>query len=125
MKKSDDRCLHMNKSFKRAADRIVKSFSDIVILAILKEAESLNGYEIMERIHEKLGVFLSPGTLYAVLYALEREMLVKGVSLSRARVYRITPKGHARLELGWDLVEALDLIMLKLYGNKARRSSFI
>ena len=87
----------MEGSVRKVKDRVVKSFRDVVILAVLKENDGLNGYEIIQRLYEKLGVLLPPGTLYSTLYALEREMLVKGVSQSKSRVYKLTSKGLARL----------------------------
>jgi len=98
--------------------RIVKSFRDIAILAILEERGGLNGYEIMECIYEKLEIPLSSGTLYSTLYALEREELIKGVPRSRSRTYTLTLKGKAKLEQVTEIVAAFKLFMSRLCGKK-------
>ena len=112
----------MKKSLKKNLRQVVKSFRDIAILAILEENEDLNGYEVMKRLFEKLGILLSSGTIYSTLYALEREQLIKGVSLSKCRTYKLTSKGHAELEQVDEIIEAFKLFMIQLCGKKAKQS---
>jgi DNA-binding PadR family transcriptional regulator len=78
--------------------RIVKNFLDILILRNLSKYNSLSGYDIIELIHEKFKQLISPGTVYSVLYAIERKGLVKGESDGRKTVYTLTEKGKAAVE---------------------------
>jgi len=73
--------------------RVIKSFMDILILAELKKG-SLSGYDIIGLIHKKFGILVSSGTVYSLLYSLERNGLIKGVWNQRKRVYILTEKGE-------------------------------
>jgi len=73
--------------------RAIKSFMDILILAELKRG-SLSGYDIIDLIHKRFGILMSSGTIYSLLYSLERDGLIKGVWNQRKRVYILTEKGE-------------------------------
>jgi len=73
--------------------RVIKSFMDILILAELKKG-SLSGYDIIDFIHKKFGILVSSGTVYSLLYSLERDGLIKGIWNQRKRVYILTEKGE-------------------------------
>ena len=73
--------------------RIVKYFLDILILIELNNHSSLSGYNIIESVRRKFKQSISPGTVYSVLYAIERKDLVKGESDGRKTVYTLTKKG--------------------------------
>lgn len=107
----------MKASSKRIIGRVVRNFRDIAILAVLGENENLNGYQIMKHIYEKLEIFLPSGTVYATLYALEREQLVKAVSHPKCRTYMLTSKGHAKLEQVDEIIEAFNIFVTKLCGK--------
>ena len=70
---------------------------DIIVLTELKNI-SMSGYDVMGYIHNKFGVLLSSGTIYAHLYALERDGLIKGISDRKKRIYELTDKGKQTLE---------------------------
>ena len=72
---------------------IIKNFLDRIILAKLRNSSPLSGYDIMEFIHEKFGILVSPGTVYAVLYSMERKGLIKGELTEGKRVYVLTSQG--------------------------------
>ncbi len=73
--------------------RVIKSFMDILILAELTKA-SISGYDIIGLIHKRYGVLMSSGTVYSLLYSMEREGLIKGIQNQRKRVYKLTEKGE-------------------------------
>lgn len=73
--------------------RVIKSFMDILILAELRKS-SLSGYDIIDLIHKKFGILVSSGTVYSLLYSLERDDLIKGLWNQRKRVYILTEKGE-------------------------------
>ncbi len=91
--------------------RIVKNFLDILILRDLSKHSSLSGYDIIELIHVKFKQLISPGTVYSVLYAIERKGLVKGESDGRKTVYMLTERGKAAVEDISKLKEELALFM--------------
>jgi DNA-binding PadR family transcriptional regulator len=78
--------------------RIVKDFLDIIILARLRNAELLSGYEIMGLIHQKLGFLISSGTVYSLLYSMERKGLIKGELTNGKRIYVLTDQGKGVID---------------------------
>jgi DNA-binding PadR family transcriptional regulator len=75
--------------------RVVKSFLDILILIEMKKQNNLSGYDITSFVNGKFGGILSPGTVYATLYSMERKGLIKGESDGRKTVYALTEKGNS------------------------------
>jgi DNA-binding PadR family transcriptional regulator len=82
---------------KKMHERIVKNFLDTIILAELQNG-SLSGYDIISFIHTKFSFLVSSGTVYSLLYSLERNGLVQGIWIERKRVYRLTDKGAKTIE---------------------------
>ena len=78
---------------KRLCKKAVQSFIDVLILAELKK-ETLGGYDLLSLINQKYRVVISPATVYAALYSLERKGLIKGAANGRARTYELTKKGY-------------------------------
>lgn len=78
--------------------RVIKNFMDILVLTELKK-QSLSGYDVMGLIHKKFDVLISSGTVYSLLYSLEREGLIKGVLNQRTRIYELTEKGERDMKL--------------------------
>jgi len=81
------------KTAEKLRKRAIKSFMDILILAELKKS-SLSGYDIINFVHKKFGILVSSGTVYSLLYSMERNGLIKGVWNQRKRVYTLTEKGE-------------------------------
>jgi len=73
--------------------RVVKSFLDILLLIEMKKQSNLSGYDLTAFVNNKFGGILSPGTVYATIYTLERKGLIKGESDGRKTVYQLTPQG--------------------------------
>jgi len=71
---------------------------DILVLTEINKG-SLSGYDVIAHIHKKFGVLVSSGTVYSLLYSLEREGLIKGVWNRRKRVYKLTEKGERNIEV--------------------------
>jgi DNA-binding PadR family transcriptional regulator len=74
--------------------RVVKNFLDILILIEMKKQSNLSGYDVTAFVNNRFGGILSPGTVYATLYAIERKGLIEGESDGRKTVYKLTPKGQ-------------------------------
>ena len=82
---------------KKMHEKIIKSFMDTIIMAELKNG-SISGYDIISFIHSKFGFLVSSGTVYSLLYSLERNGLVEGAWIERKRVYKLTQKGTQTIE---------------------------
>ena len=79
--------------------RVIKNFTDILILTELRKKRSLSGYDIIGLIHKRYGTLLSSGTVYSLLYSMERDGLINGVQNSRKRVYTLTEKGEQNIKV--------------------------
>jgi len=73
-------------------ERVIKSFMDTIIMAELQNGP-ISGYDVISFIQNKFGFLASSGTVYSLLYSLERNNLVKGQWIERKRVYKLTEKG--------------------------------
>ena len=82
---------------KKMHRRIVKSFMDILILAELRNAP-MSGYDVIAYIHNKFGILVSSGTVYSLLYSMERDDLIRGIWAKRKRVYELSEKGERNIE---------------------------
>ena len=97
---------------KKMHERIIKNFMDIIIMTELRNG-SLSGYDVISYIHNKFNLLVSSGTVYSLLYSLERNSLVEGVWEERKRVYKLTQKGEKTINT---LLEASDKIKVFM-GN--------
>ena len=82
---------------KKMHERIIKNFMDIIIMTELRNGP-LSGYDVISYIHNKFNLLVSSGTVYSLLYSLERNDLVEGVWEERKRVYKLTEKGEKTID---------------------------
>ena len=80
-------------------ERIVRSFLDFLILAILTRNPSMSADDLAKYIHQKLKVSLSLGILCSHLFHLERHGLILGDSIKNRKSYRITQKGKEKVDI--------------------------
>lgn len=77
-------------------DRTVRNFLDLFVLDLLR-AFPRHGYDLMQRLGDRTGTRVSPGTVYPLLYELEAQGLILGKWANPVyrdrRVYSITGKG--------------------------------
>jgi DNA-binding PadR family transcriptional regulator len=85
------------KILKKMHERIIKNFMDIIIMTELRNG-SLSGYDVISYIHSKFNLLVSSGTVYSLLYFLERSGLVEGTWDERKRVYKLTEKGEKTID---------------------------
>lgn len=85
------------KVIKKMHRRVIKSFLDVLILAELRK-NVMSGYDIIGFIHNKFRMLVSSGTVYSLLYSMEREGLIKGRWNQRKRVYMLTDKGEKTIK---------------------------
>ncbi len=92
------------------SDRMVKSFLDLFVLAILNGG-SRHGYDIMRELKARTGSGIGAGTLYPLLYELEERQFVSAEWMSPTRrsrrVYKITEKGEKYREQGFRGIDNL------------------
>jgi DNA-binding PadR family transcriptional regulator len=87
-------------------ERIIKNFMDIIIMTELQNG-SFSGYDCISYIHNKFTLLVSSGTVYSLLYSLERNGLIEGIWKERKRVYKLTQKGEKTINT---LLEASDKV---------------
>lgn len=77
--------------------RVIKNFTDILMLKYLKQNAKSSGYQILRSLHEKYNILFSPGTIYNEIYALERKGFIASEGDETYRVYSLTEKGDQAL----------------------------
>ncbi len=77
--------------------RIIRNFMDVLILAELRSGP-MSGYDFIAYINDKFHLLMSSGSVYSILYSLERQGLITGVQNQRRRVYRLTEKGEQTIK---------------------------
>ena len=82
----------------RLKRKTLQNFMDILILTEMKKSP-LSGYDVIGLVHKKFDILVSSGTVYSLLYSLERDGLVKGVWNDRKRVYELSEKGEKNIEV--------------------------
>jgi len=87
-----------SKLVEKLRRRTIQNFMDILILTEIKK-RSLSGYDVIGLIHQRFGILVSSGTVYSLLYSLERDGLIKGAWNQRKRVYKLTEKGEQNIKL--------------------------
>ncbi len=78
-------------------ERVIKGFLDIVIMTKLK-SEELSGYDFIAFINRHFDMLISAGTVYSLLYSLERKQLIEGLGEERRRTYKLTEKGKRTID---------------------------
>jgi DNA-binding PadR family transcriptional regulator len=79
-------------------DHLIKALLDIIILEMLHDSPK-HGYKTIAEIHKQFGVMLSPGTVYPLLYELEKVGWVEIIEVKRKKVYSLTSKGTDDLKI--------------------------
>jgi len=88
------------ETLREIREKCVKDLVAMIALETVKEGLSPTGpYDIIGLIHEKYRVLLSPGALYPLLTSLQKRGLIEGKQTKRKKVYTITDKGKAALQL--------------------------
>jgi len=77
--------------------RIIRNFMDIIVLEYLKNNHAVSGYGVIKHIHRKFHVLPSAGTVYSLLYSMERKNLIKGNINQGKRMYKLTSQGEKLL----------------------------
>ncbi len=86
------------KVIRKFNERILNCFLDVVVLNQI-EKQALSGYDLIGHIFRSYGILMSPGTVYATMYSLERDGLVSSFFDGRKKVFRLTERGNMTLEV--------------------------
>jgi DNA-binding PadR family transcriptional regulator len=98
-------------------ERFLKEFMDILIMVKMKQGET-SGYDILTYFHGKFDLLVSPGTVYSVLYSMERKGLIKAQGVERKRIYTLTTKGEATVKAIQESSEVLESFLARLLREK-------
>jgi DNA-binding PadR family transcriptional regulator len=98
------------KILKKIQERIIKSFMDTIIMAELRNGP-VSGYDIISYIYNKFGLLVSSGTVYSLLYSLERNGLIEGNWIERKRVYKLTERGAKTTQVILDSTDRIKSFM--------------
>ena len=108
---------------KKMHERIIKNFMDIIVLAELRDS-ALSGYDVISFIHNKFHLLVSSGTVYSLLYSLERNGLIEGRWNERKRVYKLTEKGEKTIKAILNANDKIQCFLTQLLkSNKWSKSS--
>jgi DNA-binding PadR family transcriptional regulator len=95
--KDSESILEQRKIIAELNEKMIKSFLDLIVLAELR-IRQLDGYTVIKLIHTRHHLLLSSGTVYSLLYSLERCGVIQGEWKERKRVYSLTEKGKRNIE---------------------------
>ena len=104
-------------------ERIVKNFMDVLVMAELRSTP-LSGYDVISLIHKKFNLLVSSGTVYSLLYSLERDGLIVGKLYDRKRVSILTEKGEKTINAilnANDRIQSIVVNLFKRNNNLQRR----
>ena len=99
-------------------ERIVKNFMDVLVMAELRN-NPLSGYDVISLIHKKFNLLVSSGTVYSLLYSLERDGLIEGKLNDRKRVYVLTDKGEKTIGAILNANDQIQSIVVDLFKRNS------
>jgi DNA-binding PadR family transcriptional regulator len=102
---------------KKIEEQIVKKHIDIIILKAIN-CESLSGYGIISLIRKKFNVWISPGTIYPLLYTLEQKRIISSYSSRGARFYYLSEKGKETIRLIAATQDKIKALVDKIFFQK-------
>jgi hypothetical protein len=78
--------------------KIIVSCLAPLIMKKLYEVEIISPSTVISMVRRQFNIGLSPGTVYAVFFKLEREGNIERLVHKTNRLYTLTPKGRERIE---------------------------
>jgi len=98
--------------------RTVRNFMDILILSELRKAP-MSGYDVITSIFDRFNFLPSSGSVYSLLYALERGGLIEGGWSGRKRIYTLTSKGEEISESALTLYGKIVSLITNMFADGA------
>ena len=84
---------------------------------------AVSGYDVLTYFHRKFGFIVSAGTVYSILYSMERDGLIKAQQEDRRRIYSLTTKGEATVKAIHQSPNILDNSFTELLKPKTNAAS--
>ena len=78
--------------------KIIKAYLPSIILTRLKEATITSATDIISIIKNRYNIRISPGTIYPILYKLERNGRIRRLPNRIKKIYVLTEKGKEIIE---------------------------
>ena len=107
-----------NKVIKDVRKALVRHFLDIIVLKNIRGHGPLSGYDIMELVQTRFNFVVSSGTVYALLYSLERDGLVRSELGEGKRVFKLTDKGGEYVDAVSRSKEEILNFVRVIFGNQ-------
>ena len=99
--------------------RTVRNFMDILILSELRKTP-MSGYDVITSIFDRFSFLPSSGSVYSLLYSLERDGLIEGGWNGRKRIYSLTSDGQEISESALALYERIEGVIMNIFANGIR-----
>jgi len=77
----------------------------------------MSGYDIISLIYRKFRVLPGSGSVYSLLYSMERKGLIRGTWDERRRIYVLTAKGEETLKAALNSHEGIENFMTALLST--------
>jgi DNA-binding PadR family transcriptional regulator len=104
----------------RIYERFLREFMDVLIMVKIRQGGS-SGYDVISYFHKRFDFLVSPGTVYSVLYSMERDGLLKAQGADGKRIYTLTLKGEATIKAINESSEVLESFFADLLRGKVVR----
>jgi len=102
--------------------RTIRNFLDVFLLSEVELEGTLSGFDAIAKIREKYCTVVSPGTIYSVLYSMERTGLIEGNFDDRKRIYKLSKKGKQRIALNNKIAMELRILLINIQSMKSNFS---
>lgn len=109
--------LSAQKVILKVRKRVLTACLDVAIMAQLSERRVLSTPNIIEIFKKHYNIQLSAGTVYPVLYKLEKDGNIKRLPNRRKRLYVLTRKGKEVIENFRENVGNLNTLIDELFTN--------
>ena len=106
-----------NKFVLEEKRKLLKAFSDIAILDELTKGEPLSASDIIVFFHKNYDIRMSPGTLYPILYKLERRGYIKVIPDKKTRLYVLADSGRIALDSLQARLEEIQSFIISLLNK--------
>jgi len=99
--------------------RIFNDVMDLLVLSMLYgDGVEISGYDVIKYLHRRFRFLPSAGTVYSLLYAMERKGLLKGEQKGEKRVYTLTNKGKETAKVIFSAKDRIVTFVSALFNEK-------
>jgi DNA-binding PadR family transcriptional regulator len=91
-------CLNAQEGILKVRKRVLKACLSVAIMAELSKRTALSATNIISILKKRYNIQLSAGTVYSVLYALEKDRNIQRLPNRRKKLYVLTNKGKENIK---------------------------